>query len=145
MRIRQIFFLILSTVCLSGVFGTAFAQDDGDDGHIYTVSTHKWPFNNLEEIFAFMEENQDIRKENEFILSQKVLTHQWGGEFSVMIITEYASMADIDKAQERGAELRRAKYPDEAERTARGEKGRALRGTAMHNDNILQEVPALTK
>lgn len=145
MRFRQILFITISTVCLSGVWGTAYAQDDEIEGHIYTVSTHKWPFNNLEEIFALMEETQAIVEENEYILSRKVLTHSWAGEFSVMIIIEYASMADIDKAQKRGTELFNAKYPDEEEREARGEKLSELMGASMHNDSIVQEVPALTK
>lgn len=145
MRIRQILLIALSTACLTGVSGAAHAQDDGDDGHIFTVSTYKWPFNNLEEIFALMEETQGIVEENEYILSRKVLTHSWAGEFSVMTIIEYASMADIDKAQERGTELFNAKYPDEEEREARNEQLNALMGTAMHNDSILQENPALTK
>ena len=132
-------------MCLSGICGSAYAQDDEDQGHIYTVSTHKWPFNNLEEIFALMEEAQGIIEENEYILSRKVLTHSWAGEFSVMIIIEYASMADIDRAQKRGTELFNAKYPDEEEREARSEKLSKLMGTSMHNDSIVQEVPALTK
>ena len=145
MRFRQILFVTLSAVCLSGICGSAYAQDDEDQGHIYTVSTHKWPFNNLEEIFALMEEAQELVEENEFILSRKVLTHSWAGEFSVMIIVEYASMADIDRAQKRGTELFNAKYPDEEEREARSEKLSKLMGTSMHNDSIVQEVPALTK
>jgi len=145
MRIRQILFMALSAMCLSGVCGTAYAQDDDDDGHIYTVSTYKWPFNNLEEIFGLMEETQDIVEKNEYILSRKVLTHYWAGEFSVMTIIEYASLADIEKAQERSTELFNAKYPEEAEREARNENFSALTGTAMHVDSILQENPALTK
>lgn len=145
MRVRQVFFIAISAICLSGLSGTVFAQDDGDEGHIFTVTTYKWPFNNLDEIFALMEEAQGIVEENEFVLSRKVLTHEWGGEFSVMTIVEYASMSDIDKAAERGTELFKAKYPDEAEREARGEKFRVLMGTAMHNDDILRENPGLTK
>jgi hypothetical protein len=62
-----------------------------------------------------------------------------------MTIIEYASLADIEKAQERSTELFNAKYPEEAEREARNENFSALTGTAMHVDSILQENPALTK
>ena len=145
MRFWQVMLVTISALCLFSVWGTAYAQDDEVEGHIYTVSTQKWPFNNLEEIFALMEETQGLVEENEYILSRKVLTHSWAGEFSVMIINEYASMADIDKAQKRGTELFNAKYPDEEEREARSEKLSKLMGTSMHNDSIVQEVPALTK
>jgi len=145
MKIRQLLLIAVTTLCLCGLFGTAFAQDDGDDGNVFAVSTYQWPFNNLDEIFALMEETQDLVDENEFILSRRVLSHEWAGDFSVMTIVEYASLADIDKAQERGAELFNAKYPDEEVREARGDQFAALTGTAMHVDNLLRGNPALDK
>ena len=145
MKAKQLLFIAAATLCLSGVSSTAFAQDDGDDGHVFAVSTYQWPFNNLEDIFALMVETQGLVDENEYILSRKVLTHEWAGDFSVMFVVEYASMADVDKAQERGTELFEAKYPDEEDREARGDKFTALTGTAMHVDNLLRENTALTK
>ena len=62
-----------------------------------------------------------------------------------MTIIEYASLADIDKAGDRGNELFETAYPDEEDRKARGEKFAALTGTGMHVDNILRENAALTK
>ena len=145
MKAKQLLLIAAATSCLAGVSGTACAQDDGDDGHVFTVSTYQWPFNNLEEIFAIMEENQDLVEQNEYILSRKILTHDWAGDFSVMFVIEYASFADVDKAQERGTELFEAKYPDEEDRDARGDKLAALTGAGMHVDSILQENAALTK
>ena len=121
------------------------AQDDDDDGHIFTVSTQQWPFNNLDDIFEMMEENHELTEQNEFILSQKVLVHQWAGAFSVMFIAEYASFEDIAKAQQRDTELFEAKYPDEEDRDARNKKFADLAGNGMHEDNILQENTSLAK
>ena len=121
------------------------AQDDDDDGHIFTVSTQQWPFNNLDDIFEIMEENHELTEQNEFILSQKVLVHQWAGAFSVMFIAEYASFEDIAKAQQRGTELFEAKYPDEEDRDARDKKFADLAGDGMHEDSILQENTSLAK
>ena len=145
MKAKQLLLIAAATLCLSGVSSTAFAQDDGDDGHVFAVSTYQWPFNNLEDIFTLMEETQSLVDENEYILSRKVLTHEWAGDFSVMTIVEYASLADVDKAQERGTALFNAKYPDEADREARGEQFAELTGTSMHVDNILRGNPALAK
>jgi hypothetical protein len=145
MKTKQWLLTAAATLCLAGLTGTANAQDDDDDGHIFAVATYQWPFNNLEEIFALMEETKDLLDQNEYVLSRKVLTHEYAGAFSVMTIVEYASLADIDKAGERGNELFEAAYPDEKDREARGEKFAALTGTGMHVDSIVRENAALTK
>ena len=145
MKAKKLLLIVAATLYLAGVSGIAHAQDDGDDGHVFTVSTYQWPFNNLEEIFAMTEENQDLVEQNEYILSRKILTHEWAGDFSVMFIVEYASLADVDKAQERGTELFEAKYPDEEDREARGDKFAALTGTGIHVDSLVRENVALTK
>ena len=121
------------------------AQDDDDDGHIFTLSTYQYPFNNLEDIFELMEENHDLTEQNEFILSQRVLNHVWAGAFSVMIIVEYATFEDIAKADERNTELLEAKYPDEEDRDSRQDKFAALAGDGIHEDDILQENTNLAK
>ena len=145
MKAKQLLLIAAATLCLAGVSGTAYAQDDDDDGHVFSVSTYQWPFETLEEIFAIMEENQDLVEQNEYILSRKILTHNWAGNFSVMFVIEYASMADLAKSQDRGTELFEAKYPDEDDRETRGDTFAELTGRTMHVDNILQENVALTK
>jgi hypothetical protein len=144
MKTRQVLFAV-AALCLASVSSTAYAQDDDDDGHIFVVSTHQWPFDNLDELFTMMEETQELVEQNEFVLSRKVLTHFYAGAFSVMMIVEYASLADIDKASARGDELFEEEYPDEADRDARGEKFTALVGAGLHEDNIVQENTALSK
>lgn len=145
MKFKELLLIAAAALCLTSLSGTANAQDDDEDGHIFAVATLQWSFNNLEEIFALMEENQNLVEQNEYILSRKVLTHEYAGAFSVMTITEYASLADIDKAEDRGNELFEAKYPDEKDRDARGEKFSALVGDGMHVDSIVRENAALSK
>jgi hypothetical protein len=105
MNTKQLLLVAAATLCIAGLSGTANAQDESEDGHIFVVSTLQWPFNNLEEIFDLMEETQGLLEQNEYVLSRKVLSHYYAGAFSVMTITEYASLADIEKAGERGNEL----------------------------------------
>ena len=145
MNIKTTFLAIVALTLM--ILSTQVLAQDGEEeqGHVFTVSTQQWPFNNLEDIFEMMEENKDLLEKNEFILSQKVLTHQWAGAFSVMIISEYASFEDIAKAQERGTELNEAKYPDEKERDARSDKFAALAGNGMHKDSIVVENLKLGK
>ena len=145
MKIKRWFLITATALCFAGASGIANAQEDGDEGHIFVVSTQQWPFSNLDEIFALMEETQELVEQNEFVLSRKVLTHEYAGAFSVMTILEYASLADIDKASARGNELYQAKYPDEKDREARGEKFTALTGDGLHVDNIVRENAALSK
>mgnify|MGYP001827708873 FL=1 len=144
MNPRNLVLITAATLCVSGMSITANAQDD-DARHVFAVSTHQWPFENLEEIFALMEEPKELVEQNEHILSRKVLTHEWAGDFSVMFIIEYASLADIDKAGERRNELFEAKFPDEEEREARNDKFAALTGSAMHVDYLLRGNPSLDK
>ena len=92
-----------------------------------------------------IEENHELTEQNEFILSQKVLTHVWAGAFSVMFIAEYATFEDIAKANKRDTELREAKYPKEEDRDARQDKFAALAGDGIHEDHILQENTKLAK
>ncbi len=145
MNARHTLLLAGAALLLAITPGTIQAQDDDDDGHIFTVSTFQWPFNNLDDIFEMIEENHELTEQNEFILSQKVLTHVWAGDFSVMFIAEYATFEDIAKADKRDTELLEAKYPKEEDRDARDKKFAALAGDNIHKDQILQENTKLAK
>ena len=145
MKFKEWLLIAAAALCLTSLSGTANAQDDDEDGHIFAVATLQWSFDNLDEIFALMEETQELVEQNEYILSRKVLTHEYAGAFSVMTIVEYASLADIDKAGDRGNELFEAKYPDEKDREARNEKFSALVGDGMHVDSLVRENAALSK
>ena len=145
MNARYILLLAAAALLLAITPATLQAQEEEDDGHFFAVSTYHYPFNNLDDIFEMIEENQELVEQNEFIISRKVLTHRWAGAFSVMFINEYASLEDIAKAGKRSTELFEAKYPDEEDRDARGKKFAALAGDGMHEDNILQENTKLAK
>ena len=145
MNAKHMLLLAGTALLLATTPDSLHAQDDDEDGHIFTVSTQQWPFNNLDDIFEIMEENHELTEQNEFILSQKVLIHEWAGAFSVMFIVEYASFEDIAKAGQRDNELFEAKYPDEEDRDARQDKFAALAGDGMHEDSILQENTSLAK
>jgi hypothetical protein len=54
------FLLAGAALLLASTTGTLQAQDDDDDGHIFTVSTFQWPFNNLDDIFEMIEENHEL-------------------------------------------------------------------------------------
>ena len=123
----------------------AQAVEAVEDGNYYTVSMYQWPFDNLDDIFAADAEDNDLREQNEFLLSHKVLSHAWAGDFSVMIVNEYASFGDIAKWQKRSTELYEAKYPDKEVREARDKMFADLQGSEMHIDNIVQGNPKLTK
>lgn len=139
-------FIALAVLALMVGPAQVFAQDaEEEEGSYFSVSTYDWPFDNLDEIIELMEEDNDLTAQNEFILSRKVFRHAWAGEYSVMIILEYASFGDVTKAQDRGGELFEAKYTDEEARDARNEKFSALNGDGMHNDDIVQGIPSLTK
>ena len=145
MNAKHMLLLAGTALLLASAPDSLQAQDDDDDGNIFTVSTQQWPFNNLDDIFEIMEEDHELTEQNEFILSQKVLIHQWAGAFSVMFISEYATFEDIAKAEERGTELIEAKYPDEEDRDARDKKFADLAGDGMHEDSILGENTSLAK
>ena len=145
MNAKHILLLAGTALLLATAPDSLQAQDDDDDGHIYTVSTYRYPFNNLDEIYEMIEENHELTEQNEFVLSRKVLEHMWAGAFSVMFIAEYATFEDIAKAGKRFDELYEAKYPDEEDRDARQDKFAALAGHGMHEDNILQEKTKLAK
>jgi hypothetical protein len=123
----------------------AQAEEAVEDGNYYTVSMYQWPFDNMDDIFEALEEDNDLLEQNEFLLSHKVLSHAWAGDFSVMIVNEYASFDDIAKWQKRGTELYEAKYPDKEAREARDKMFGDLQGSGMHIDSIVQGNPKLTK
>ena len=68
MNAKHILLLAGTALLLATAPDSLQAQDDDDDGHIFTVSTFQWPFNNLDDIFEIIEENHELTEQNEFIL-----------------------------------------------------------------------------
>jgi len=121
------------------------AQEEEERGDFYTIATYTVPFDQLSDYQSLLEEDMDLVEANEFILSRKVMFHQWAPDWSVVVITRYASFEDIAAAQERATELREEKYPDEEEWLERWARWNELTMGGMHVDAIVREVPSLTK
>lgn len=128
--------------------GSVFAQETESEkeekkGSYYTISTYKVGFHELSDFLKLMDETKVIITENEFILSQKVMTHVWGEDWSVVTIIEYADFSSIEKAQKRMGELLKEHYPDgEKRKELMAKQQRRVKG---HYDSIVREVASLAK
>ena len=118
-------------------------DDDEEEGHVLTISTYKVNFNDIEELLEMWEEDLVTTTENEFVLSSRVLTHLWGPDWTLIILSEYAKFEDIAAATAKRTELFEKKYTSESRRKARTKKIRAL--FQGHTDAIVLENPKLTK
>ena len=132
-------------IALLSMPASVSAQDDEPEGHIFAISTFKVSFEDLEDLYEMWEEDMDLVKDNEYILSQKVLTHQWGPDWSFMIISEYATFADIANSDTRNDELFEAKYKKEKDRDARNAAFAKFHIRDDHEDAIVMEITKLTK
>ena len=82
---------------------------------------------------------------NEHIKAYFPNVHAWGADRTEFVEAYYyESMADIEKAQERGGELAKAAWPDENVRKERGKKW-AKYFTGVHGDYIYTLVANLMK
>ena len=138
MKNASIGFLLTVALAFSGML---YAQEEAP--HIFEVTT--WEAVNPEggsnaerdSLTAIWIENA-VNK-NEFIVNQIRMTHLYGANSSdYVIITEYKSFADLEKAQNRNIELFREFMPDDKER---GEHFKAVfRYFGNHSDEIYQGI-----
>ncbi len=136
--------LLLIALPLFAIPVALLAQDEEEEkGHVWSISTYKVEFGDMEDLLEMWEEDQEIVTENEFVLSSRVLTHLWGPDWSIVIISEYAKFEDIAAAQAKQSELYKKKYTNENRRKARDKKRGAL--VHGHTDAIVQEDPKFTK
>lgn len=135
--------VVLAGLCLLLASFSVKAQQQ-QQGNIFVISTYKIPFDRISEYFDFWErENKPRRDQNEFILSQRTLTHVYGPDWTVMFITEYKDLASIQAAQKRGTELFEKQYPDKAKRDELTKKLQSF--NQAHTDAIVVENPKLRK
>ena len=81
----------------------------------------------------------NVIKKNEYIISQRVLRHMWGNNsLDLVFITEYKSFTDIEKGQNRTAELFRETWATSEERQAYNKAVGKYFGN-RHSDEIYQE------
>ncbi len=133
---------VLAGFCLLMVSFSAKAQEQ--QGNVFAISTYKIPFDRISEYFELYEKEAKPRvAQNEFILSQKILTHAWGPDWTVMFITEYKDLASIQTAQKRGTELFEKQYPDKAKRDELTKKFQSF--SQAHTDALVVENPKLRK
>ena len=136
MKNASIGFLLTVALAFSGML---YAQEEAP--HVFEVTT--WEAVNPEggsnaerdSLMAIWIENA-VNK-NEFIVNQTVMTHLYGSNSSdYVVINEYKSLGDMEKAQSRNVELFREFMPDDKER---GEYFKAIfRYFGNHSDEIYQ-------
>ena len=135
---KKAFIVFLLAVAL-GFSGMLYAQEEAP--HIFNVVT--WESVNPEggssaerdSLIAIWTENA-INK-NEFIVNQTIMTHLYGANSSdYVVINEYKSMSDMEKAQSRNGELFKEFMPDDE---ARAEFFSAMfKYFGSHSDEIYQ-------
>jgi len=82
---------------------------------------------------------ENVVGKNEFIISQRVLRHMWGhNSLDMVYITEYKTFGDIEKGQDRNAELFRETWTTPEERQAYNRAINKYFGD-RHSDEIYQE------
>ncbi len=85
-----------------------------------------------------------VTSKNEFVLHQSTATHFFTENSTEMVvISEYASLADIEKAFDRDTELEKAAWPDEKQRDTYFD--RVDQNFTHHSDKIFSVMPDMTK
>ena len=141
---KKMFCTSLSLVLIFMLSLSVLAQEKEEKGNVFAISTYKVGFDKIDKVLELWEKEwKPIYTQNEYVKSFRVFTHMWGSDWTIVVITEYESMGDIEKAQERSQEISKEKYPDE---TKRKEITAKIQSYFMgHFDDIVREVPKLRK
>lgn len=143
MKARRLVILSLGLAFLSGP-AMLFAQEEEEQGHVYTISTWKVGRHQLEEYLDLLEkELRPLLMQNSFIKSYKLLTHRWGPDWNILTIIEFEKFEDIAAFEKKMEELWEQKYPSKSQRDRVLNKLGSY--ILAHTDAIVQEVPKLTK
>jgi hypothetical protein len=138
----QLFIIILLAATLAQP--NTYAQDNGKTGNVFTISTYKVQFHNLDTVLEHWKEYTDkVLKQNDHIISSRVFTHMYGPDWSLVMINEYESMAAIEQAYVRNQELNKEAFPDEE----KSEEINNMLSSMMrgHTDAIVMEDESLRK
>jgi len=134
--------LVVVFILLAG--SPLFAQEEEEKPTFITISTFKVRFDQIGTYLDLFEKHWlPIIKENDLIKSNRVFTHYWGPDWTVLVIVEYDSFAAIDASQVKLSDLMKEKYPDEAKRQEISKKIGSL--VLGHTDAIVTEVKKLRK
>ena len=134
--------MFLVIVLLFSISSKLHAQDS--TAHIYTVSTLKVPIEKVEDFLNNWEKYvTPVIKQNEYVISEKLLTHLWGPDYTVLLIDEYKSWEDIKAADKRYDEIAKIMEPDKDKRNEIDKLFSPLYNG--HSDAILMEYTKTTK
>ena len=118
-------------------------EEKEEEGHVFTISTYKVRFQNVDKIMKLWEEYwKPVNAKNEYVKSFRVFTHLWGSDWTIVVIAEYESMAAIEASWVRGEEISKEMFP-EGESEEKLSEIQAM--TLGHTDNIVKEVQSLRK
>ena len=128
--------------------GPVAAQEEAEEGHLFLVMTYKgvMPEDGSEEEWeALLKEYLEaVTKKNEKIISEISLVHYFGSDNrDWVVVTEYATWADMGEAAKIDVELAKKHWPDKKERDEYFKKlGRYF---PEHSDEIYTELPEFRK
>jgi hypothetical protein len=140
------YFVLAFLVFLMLINISAFAQEEEEQGHIFTVSTFKGVMpegGSAAERDSLLLVGVELQKMNPKQLSVKLLRHRWGNDFQDWVfITEYASWADIEAAGNIDEENFKKKWPDKDWEEYLRAVGKYF---PTHSDEIYTELPKFGK
>lgn len=116
--IRTLSLTLLAAIALAIVPGRAAAQQESDAPYWY-VSHYEVPWARVDSLVALEQKyssmvREEMTPEQTGILDRKVLIHDTGNEWNVVIMTKYTSWAAI--REEPAVDIMETVWPDEAER-----------------------------
>lgn len=126
------------------LFNTTNLQAQENDGHVFVITTLKMnsgagmTFAQQDSMFN---DQLMIDKKNKYIVSTKLMRHYYGSDSrDAVVLREYKSFGDIDKAGEEDEKLFEKKYPKESDRMAAGKRFR--NAVSWHKDEIYRGIPS---
>jgi hypothetical protein len=141
---KKPFYISLTLVVILMFSFSVIAQEEEEQGNVFAISTYKVRFDNIDKVLELWEKEwKPVYTKNEHVKSFRVFSHMWGSDWSIVVIAEYESMAVMEKAQKRGQEIFKEKYPDEKKREEITDNIQSY--FTGHFDDIVREVPKLRK
>ena len=146
MKNRIQHFTLTLVVCFLLFNTVVFAQEE-EQPHVFVVVTWRTVMpedGNAAGRDSLLLEWVEAQKSNEKVLSSKNLRHRFGNDsHDWVVISEYASFADIAEAGKISQELTKKRWPDEKERQEFfNQLGKYFDG---HSDEIFTGVPKFDK
>lgn len=138
-----------SAVAVISLFNAPVAKAQQADPHVFHMNiaysiTGLDSAQRAERGAILREYHEKVTLKNELILHVWTMTHFFSEDSREFVtVSEYASMADIEKAGDRDSELEKLAWPDPVQRAAFMKKMSAYFPT--HKDGIYSAMPKLMK